>query len=56
MQEMHRDRSDDNLLSEAEAAGQGRGRAAGPRAAEQRRDVLEVSGPQHSPRTSRNSV
>ncbi|KAE8295227.1 hypothetical protein D5F01_LYC06153 [Larimichthys crocea] len=56
MQEMHRDRSDDNLLSENERGGQGRVRAAGPRAGEQRRDVLEASGPQHSPRTSRNSV
>lgn len=56
MQEMHRDRSDDNLLSENERSGQGRARAAGPRAGDQRRDVLEVSGPQHSPRTSRNSV
>ncbi|XP_068578327.1 uncharacterized membrane protein C3orf80 homolog [Cebidichthys violaceus] len=56
MQEMHRDRSDDNLLSENERGGQGRVRAAGPRAGDQRRDVLEVSGPQHSPRTCRNSV
>lgn len=57
MQEMHRDRSDDNLLSSgSDRGGQGRTRAAGPRAGEQRRDVLEVSGPQHSPRTCRNSV
>ncbi|XP_047449750.1 uncharacterized membrane protein C3orf80 homolog [Mugil cephalus] len=56
MQEMHRDRSDDNLLSENERGGQGRGRATGPRSGEQRRDVLEMSGPQQSPRTSRNSV
>ncbi|XP_041796725.1 uncharacterized membrane protein C3orf80 homolog [Chelmon rostratus] len=56
MQEMRRDRSDDNLLSENERGGQGRVRASGPRAGDQRRDVLEVSGPQHSPRTSRNSV
>ncbi|XP_062242635.1 uncharacterized membrane protein C3orf80 homolog [Platichthys flesus] len=56
MQEMHRDRSDDNLLAEHERSGRGRVRAAGPRAGEPRRDVLEVSGPQHSPRTSRNSV
>ena len=56
MQEMHRDRSDENLLAENERGGPGRGRAAGARAAEQRRDVLEVPAPQHSPRTSRNSV
>ncbi|KAM7413005.1 hypothetical protein PAMA_020406 [Pampus argenteus] len=56
MQEMHRDRSDDNLLSENDSSRQDRVRAAGPRAGEQRRDVLEVSGQQHSPRTSRNSV
>ncbi|KAK5929453.1 hypothetical protein CgunFtcFv8_010682 [Champsocephalus gunnari] len=61
MQEMHRDRSDDNLLSENESIGQGRERAAGPRAAgpraaEQRREVPEETAPQHSPRTSRNSV
>ncbi|XP_058489126.1 uncharacterized membrane protein C3orf80 homolog [Solea solea] len=62
MQEMHRDRSDDNLLSEAERCGpcdvDSRGTAAGPRAADQRRDVLlEAPAPQHSPaRTSRNSV
>ncbi|XP_054461617.1 uncharacterized membrane protein C3orf80 [Anoplopoma fimbria] len=58
MQEMamHRDRSDDNLLAENERGGQGRVRAAGPRAGDQRRDVLEASGPQSSPRTCRNSV
>ncbi|XP_056296783.1 uncharacterized membrane protein C3orf80 homolog [Pseudoliparis swirei] len=56
MQEMHRDRSDDNLLSGSERGGEGRGRAAGPRAGDQRRDVLEGSGPQRSPRTCRNSV
>lgn len=55
MQEMHRDRSDENLL-ENERGCQGRVRAAVPRAGDQRRDVLEVSDPQHSPRTSRNSV
>lgn len=58
MQEMHRDRSEDNLLSDSERSGDRRVRAAAPRAAEQRRDVrMEVSGAQHSPaRTSRNSV
>lgn len=56
MQEMQRDRSDDRLLLGSERGCQGRGRAAGPRAAEQRRDVLEVAEPPHSPRTSRNFV
>ncbi|XP_049582231.1 uncharacterized membrane protein C3orf80 [Syngnathus scovelli] len=57
MQEMHRDRSDDNLLAEIETRGPGRGRAAGPEAEEHRLDVLEGSGGQQpSPRTSRNSV
>lgn len=56
MHEMHRDRSDDSLLSENQRRGQGREAAAGPRAGDQRRDVLQVSGQQHSPRTSRNSV
>ncbi|XP_068441892.1 uncharacterized membrane protein C3orf80 homolog [Clinocottus analis] len=54
MQEMHRDRSDDNLLSGNERRGEGRG--SGPRAGDQRRDALQGSGPQHSPRTCRNSV
>ncbi|KAM8902426.1 putative membrane protein C3orf80 homolog [Spinachia spinachia] len=58
MREMHRERSDDNLLSGNERGGQGRARAAGPRAGDQRRDVLEGPGPgpQHGPRTCRNSV
>ncbi|XP_072248445.1 uncharacterized membrane protein C3orf80 homolog [Leuresthes tenuis] len=56
MQEMHRDRSDDNLLSETERGGEGRVRATGPRSGDQRRDLLEVTAPQQSPRTSRNSV
>ncbi|KAF6725770.1 putative membrane protein C3orf80-like [Oryzias melastigma] len=43
MQEMHRDRSDENLLSEPR----------GPRSTGQRRDLL---GLQQSPRTPRNSV
>ncbi|KAL6116032.1 uncharacterized protein ACO6RY_00734 [Pungitius sinensis] len=51
MREMHRDRSGDNLLSGGERGGQGRARAG-----DQRRDVLEGSGPQHAPRTCRNSV
>lgn len=54
MQDMHRDRSGENLLSENESGGQGRGRATGPRSGDQRLAALEVSGPQ-SPRTS-NSV
>nr|XP_057935990.1 uncharacterized membrane protein C3orf80 homolog [Doryrhamphus excisus] len=52
MQEMHRDRSDNNLLADHERSGPGRGRAAGPAIGEQRLDVVE--GQQH--RTSRNSV
>lgn len=56
MQEMHRDRSDDNLLSGGEWGGVGRTRATGAAREEQRRDVLEVPAPQQSPRTSRNSV
>ncbi|KAM9853416.1 putative membrane protein C3orf80 homolog [Aulostomus maculatus] len=56
MQEMHRDRSDDNLLSENERSGQGRVGAEGPTAGDQRRDVLEMSGQQQSPRTFRFSV
>lgn len=65
MQEMQRDRSDDNLLlggSERGCPGS-RGRAAAaaaaPRAAaeqQQRRDVLEVAELQRSPRTLRNFV
>lgn len=53
MQEMHRDRSDDNLLSETERRSEDAGRAAGPRSPGQRRDLL---GLQQSPRTCRNSV
>ncbi|AWO98911.1 Hypothetical protein SMAX5B_013299 [Scophthalmus maximus] len=45
MQELHRGRSDDHLLSEH-----------GPRAGDPRRDVPDVPGAQRSPRTSRNSV
>ncbi|XP_077423115.1 putative membrane protein C3orf80 homolog [Vanacampus margaritifer] len=57
MQEMHPDRSDDNLLAEDETSGPGRGGAAGPGAGEHRLDVVEGSGGQQpSPRTSRNSV
>ncbi|XP_041850742.1 uncharacterized membrane protein C3orf80 homolog [Melanotaenia boesemani] len=56
MQEMHRDRSDDNLLPEIETGGEDRGRATGPRSGDQRRDLLEMTAPQQSPRTSRNSV
>ncbi|KAM3874641.1 putative membrane protein C3orf80 homolog [Diretmus argenteus] len=56
MLEMHRDRSDDNLLSEHESSGPGRVSAAGPGPREQRRDVLEASGHQHISSTSRNSV
>ncbi|XP_029028330.2 uncharacterized membrane protein C3orf80 [Betta splendens] len=48
MQEMRGDRSDENLLSESEAGRESAG--------ERRRDVLEVPGPQHNPRTCRNSV
>ncbi|XP_068173451.1 uncharacterized membrane protein C3orf80 homolog [Antennarius striatus] len=55
MQEMHRDRSDDNLLLEDEGGRRGRGGAPGARVGDQRRDVLDASG-QNSPRTSRNSV
>uniref|UniRef100_A0A3Q3CGG8 Uncharacterized protein n=1 Tax=Haplochromis burtoni TaxID=8153 RepID=A0A3Q3CGG8_HAPBU len=36
MQDMHRDRSGENLLSENESGGQGRGRATGPRSGDQR--------------------
>ncbi|KAM9732670.1 putative membrane protein C3orf80 homolog [Menidia menidia] len=54
MQEMHRDRSDDSLL-ETERGGAGRG-GAGPRSGDHRRDLLEETAPQQSPRTSRNSV
>lgn len=56
MQEMHRDRSDENLLSENGTGGQGVVRAVGPGTGDQRRDVLEVPAPQHNPRTCRNSV
>lgn len=57
MQEMHRDRSDDNLLLEDERGCPGRtGAGAGAGAGEPRRDVLEGSDPQRSPRTARNSV
>ncbi|XP_068602013.1 uncharacterized membrane protein C3orf80 homolog [Brachionichthys hirsutus] len=50
MQEMHRERSDDNLLLEPGGRG-----GAGGTAGHQRRGVLDASG-HHSPRTSRNSV
>lgn len=65
MQEMQRDRSDENLLLEGAERGcpAGRGRAAAVAAAEllqqqqqRRRDVLEVAEPQRSPRTLRNFV
>ncbi|KAM9318685.1 putative membrane protein C3orf80 homolog [Pholidichthys leucotaenia] len=56
MQEISRDRSDDNLLSDTDRGDRSRARATGPRAGDQRRTVLEVSGPQQSPRTSLNSV
>lgn len=56
MQEMHRDRSDDNLLLEDERGCPGRTAAAAAAAGEPRRDVLEGSDPQHSPRTARDSV
>lgn len=57
MQEVRRDRSDDNLLSEDdEGGGQGRAGAAAPGAGEQRPERAEASGPQRSPRASRSSV
>ncbi|KAM4627438.1 putative membrane protein C3orf80 homolog [Polymixia lowei] len=56
MQEMHRDRSDEDLLSENERNGPDRGRVAGTRPGEQRRDASEVSGHEHCTRVSRNSV
>ncbi|XP_075892329.1 uncharacterized protein c15h3orf80 isoform X2 [Nelusetta ayraudi] len=71
MQEMQRDRSDDNLLlggsergcpgsrGRAAAAPRAAAAAAAPRAAaeqQQRRDVLEVAELQRSPRTLRNFV
>ncbi|XP_061734097.1 uncharacterized membrane protein C3orf80 homolog [Nerophis ophidion] len=46
MREMHRDRSDDNLLAEHEGGSAGRGRAEPPGVGDQRPDVVE--------RTSRN--
>ncbi|XP_061917986.1 uncharacterized membrane protein C3orf80 [Entelurus aequoreus] len=46
MREMHRDRSDDNLLAEHELGSAGRGRAEPPVVGDQRLDVVE--------RTSRN--
>ncbi|XP_067101814.1 uncharacterized membrane protein C3orf80 [Osmerus mordax] len=68
MQDMHRDRSDDNLLAQNEGTAPGRGRAAGPGRAragpgraragpglrDEGQDILEVSG--HSTRACRNSV
>lgn len=58
MQEMQRDRSDENLLLEGAERGctASRGRAAAAEQQQQRRDVLEVAEPQRSPRTLRNFV
>ncbi|XP_077468492.1 putative membrane protein C3orf80 homolog [Stigmatopora argus] len=57
MQEMHRDRSDDNLLADNETRNPGRCRAAGTGAGDLRMEVLDSSGGQQAgPRTSRNSV
>ncbi|XP_046892261.1 uncharacterized membrane protein C3orf80 [Hypomesus transpacificus] len=61
MQDMHRDRSDDNLLAQDDGTAPDRGRAAGPGRAragpglrDERQDMLEMSG--HSTRACRNSV
>lgn len=58
MQEMQRDRSDENLLLEGAERGcpASRGRAAAEQQQQQRRDVLEVAEPEGSPRTLRNFV
>lgn len=56
MQEMRRDRSDDHLLSENERGGEAGERATGPRSGDQRQDLLGLTGPPQSPRTSRNSI
>ncbi|XP_037533741.1 uncharacterized membrane protein C3orf80 [Nematolebias whitei] len=54
MQELHRDRSDENLLQDTQR-GEG-GRRTGARSGERRPDHLQETGTQQSPRTARNSV
>lgn len=52
MQELHRDRSDENLLLDSQRTGEGSG--TGPGSGERSPDHLQETGPQQSPRTVRN--